>query len=205
MNALFVIVSAYALGCFSTAYYLFRLSTGRDLRSHGSGTAGARNIGRELGSLAFVVTFLIDCAKGLLAVALAGYFELGEVSVTFAMLAVVAGHIWPAQLGFHGGKGVATGLGALVAFDYKLLIPLILLTGVAVPLLRNFTLGGLVAILLTPITVAIFHHTAVETTGVSILAAIIIFAHRKDLREIFAKAPANSDGALNHHVERRQQ
>lgn len=204
MNTLLIIVVGYALGCFSTAYYLFRFSTGGDIRSHGSGNAGARNIGRELGTLAFVVTFLIDCAKGFLAVGLARYFELTEVSVIIAMIAVVVGHIWPAQLGFRGGKGVATGLGTLVAFDRQFLIPLILLTGVAAPLLRSFTLGGLVTILLTPIAAALLQHSSVETCGVLILAALIIFAHRNDLREIFAITPAGSREALDPHVERRQ-
>jgi len=204
MKTSWVIVVAYALGCFSTAYYLFRVATGGDIRSHGSGNAGARNIGRELGTLAFIVTFLIDGAKGYLAVALARYFELTELSVILAMIAVVAGHIWPAQLGFRGGKGVATGLGALAAFDVTMLISLIVVFAIAAPLAKSFTLGGLLAIAMTPIAAAIFHHSAVVTAGASILAALIIFAHRENLKEIFAITPAGSREALDPHVERRQ-
>lgn len=204
MNTLWVIVVAYALGCFSTAYYLFRFATGGDIRSHGSGNAGARNIGRELGTPAFVVTFLIDCAKGFLAVRLARYFDLTELSAILAMIAVVAGHIWPAQLGFHGGKGVAAGLGALAAFDVGMLIPLILVFAIAAALAKSFTLGGLLAIAMTPIAAAILHQSAVVTAGVLILAALIIFAHRNDLREIFAITPAGAREALDPQVERRQ-
>ena len=204
MNAMSVIVVAYALGAFSTAYYLFRWSTGQDIRSRGSGNAGARNIGRELGALAFLLTFVIDGSKGFLAVALARYFELGEASVILAMIAVVAGHIWPAQLGFRGGKGVATGLGALAAFDLKLLIPLILVFAIAAPLFKNFTLGGLLAIVLTPIATALRQHSNEETCGVLILAALIVFAHRDNLREIFAKSPTGSGAARAPHLERRQ-
>ena len=203
MNALIIIVVGYALGCFSTAYYLFRGSTGRDIRRHGSGNSGARNIGRELGALAFVVTFVIDGSKGFLAVTLARYFELGEVSLMLAMIAVVAGHIWPAQLGFRGGKGVATGIGALAAFDIKLLIPLIVVFVIAAPLAKSFTLGGLLAIAMTPIAAAVLHQSAVVTAGVLILAALIVSAHRDNLREIFTATPVDSGKALDRQVERR--
>lgn len=204
MTSALVIVGSYALGCFSTAYYLFRYSTGRDIRGHGSGNAGARNIGRELGALAFAVTSVIDGSKGFLAVALARYFELTELSVILAMIAVVAGHVWPAQLSFRGGKGVATGIGTLAAFDHRLLIPLILVTGVGTALSRNFTLGGLAAILLTPIATAMLRHSHGETAGVAVLAALIVFAHRQNLREIFAITPAGSRPALDPDVDRRQ-
>lgn len=204
MNALIVIVIGYALGCFSTAYYLFRYSTGGDIRRRGSGNAGARNIGRELGAPAFVVTFIIDAVKGFLAVAIGKYFEVGEASSILAMIAVVAGHIWPAQLGFRGGKGVATAIGALAAFDVELLIPSIVVFAIAAPVAKSFTLGGLLAIALTPIAAAIFHPSAVRTTGVSVLAAMIIFAHRENLREIFAARPAHTGNALDSQVDRRQ-
>ncbi len=203
MNALTIIVVGYALGCFSTAYYLCRVSTGGDIRRRGSGNAGARNIGRELGALAFVVTLVIDGSKGFLAVALAHYFELGEASLMLAMIAVVAGHIWPAQLGFRGGKGVAAGIGALAAFDIKLLIPLIVVFAIAAPVAKSFTLGGLLAIAMTPIAAAILHQSAVVTAGVLSLAALIVSAHRDNLREIFTATPAGSGKALDPQVERR--
>jgi glycerol-3-phosphate acyltransferase PlsY len=195
VTTLLVALASYALGCFSPAYYLFRFFTGRDIRTRGSGNAGAKNIGRELGRFAFVVVFLIDFAKGTLAVWLARHFDIGAASVIIAAVAVVAGHIWPAQLQFRGGKGVATGLGALAAFDYNFLLLLILLATVAALLFRNFTLAGLVAILLTAISAAIFYQTVVETVGISILAAIVLFAHRDNLRELFANMPAGSGKA----------
>ena len=205
MTTLLVTFASYALGCFSTAYYLFRFSTGSDIRNRGSGNAGARNIGRQLGSLAFIATFLIDFTKGAATVWLARYFELGDANVVIAMLAVVAGHVWPAQLGFRGGKGIATAIGALVAFDHRLPIPSIVIFGIAAPLFRNLTLGGLVAIALTPVAAAIFHRTAVEIVGAVILTAIVIFAHRGDLGEIFANTPADSDDTHDPLLKRRQQ
>lgn len=192
MSALFVIVVSYALGCLSTAYYLFRFSTGRDIRDCGSGAAGARNIGRQLGPLFFITTFLIDFTKGMLAVGLARYFNSDSAGVVTAMLAIVAGHIWPAHLGFRGGKGVAVGFGALLVFDYKLLIALIFLFGVACLVSRNFTISGLIAISLTPVIAVLFSYAPTNLAGISLLAAIILFAHRGNLREFFAVTPAGT-------------
>ena len=204
MTTLLVTLVSYALGCFSAAYYLFHFFTGRDIRTRGSGSAGAKNIGRELGRFAFVVVFLIDFTKGTLAVWLARHFDIGAASVIIAAVAVVAGHIWPAQLHFRGGKGVATGLGAIAAFDYNFLISLILLATIAVLLFQNLTLAGLVAILLTPVSAAIFYQTAVETAGISTLAAIVLVAHRDNIRELFANMPAGS-GKARDPLRRREQ
>ena len=205
MTTLLIALAAYALGCFSAAYYLYRWFTGNDIRTRGSGSAGARNIGRELGLLAFGIVFLIDFAKGILAVGLARYLDFGAPSMTIAAAAVVAGHIWPAQLQFRGGKGAATGLGALAALDYNLVILLILFTVLALLLFQNFTLAGLVATLLTPISAGILYQTVVETAGVAALAALVLFAHRENIRALFANLRARSDKAGDSLHERRRQ
>ncbi len=204
MTTLIVLLIGYALGCFSTAYYLFRFSTGQDIRRHGSGNAGARNIGRELGTLAFVVTLVIDGGKGFLAIVAANHFQLDQVTVILTMIAVVAGHVWPVQLGFRGGKGVATGIGALAAFDAPLLIPSLVIFVIVAPIAKSFTLGGLLAVSASPIAAAIMRQGVPVTVGVALLAGLIIYAHRDDVREIFTVMPANSGNALDSPGDRRQ-
>ena len=107
-----IVVASYGIGCFTAGYYLFRWRTGCDIREHGSGNPGARNVGRLLGVGWFSATLLLDAGKGGLAVWLACYFGLGRLGTVAAMLAVVVGHVWPIQLHLRGGKGVAASLGA---------------------------------------------------------------------------------------------
>lgn len=125
-----MILFSYAMGCFCAGYYLTRLRTGQDIRSMGSGATGAKNVGRVLGAWGFVLTFLIDFAKGAAAVWLAHQFGREPPVVMMCVIAVVAGHIWPLQLKFRGGKGIATGLGAIVMFDgpWGILLPVVLTT-----------------------------------------------------------------------------
>ena len=113
---------SYLLGCFTTGYYLVRARLGRDIRALGSGSVGARNVGRVLGRLGFSVTLAGDFGKGAFVMWAAPHFTTDGRLLGLAMLAVVVGHIWPAQLRFHGGKGVATSLGALLLYDYHLAV-----------------------------------------------------------------------------------
>ncbi|CAA9552273.1 MAG: Acyl-phosphate:glycerol-3-phosphate O-acyltransferase PlsY [uncultured Thermomicrobiales bacterium] len=181
LGALLVVIG-YGLGCLSAGYYLVRLRTGGDVRAGGSGGLGATNVGRVLGRRGFVLVFLMDLAKGALATALAVWAGVGEVGIALTALAVTAGHVWPAQLGFRGGRGVATAWGAaLVVMPWVALSAL----GVAIVVwvgLRRVTRSGLVGIAACPVLSAAFGRTMVETLGIAALAAVVLVAHRDHLR-----------------------
>ena len=147
------IVASYFIGCFTAGYYWTRWRTGQDIRRFGSGTVGARNVGRTLGAGGFTVTFLLDLAKGALAVAAALWLGLRPEAVVACMVAVVVGHNWPMQLRFHGGKGVAVSLGALLAYDPFIVLCLVAIFLPIFAILRNFTLGGMTAFALGPLAV----------------------------------------------------
>src|SRR5881397_1048412 len=181
-----LIVVCYCLGCFTSGYYWVRWRTGLDIREHGSGTVGARNVGRLLGPTSFLVTLLLDFTKGALAVWLAMKTNTDPQATVVAMAAVVVGHTWPAQLRFQGGKGVATSLGAILAFDPLLALTLIVVFLPCFALLRNFTLGGLLAFVLTPLAAFFTGLGYVEVAAVSVLALIILVAHRKNIRQEIA-------------------
>ncbi|MBM4109402.1 MAG: glycerol-3-phosphate 1-O-acyltransferase PlsY [Phycisphaerae bacterium] len=120
--ALSILVAAL-LGSVPTGFLIAR-ARGIDLRTRGSGNIGATNLGRVLGRNAFVLCFTLDALKGLVPTlayglwgGLAGRLDLpaGDVAAWLGvMLAPVLGHMFCPWLGFKGGKGVATGLGALL-------------------------------------------------------------------------------------------
>jgi glycerol-3-phosphate acyltransferase PlsY len=178
-------LEAYLLGCFATGYYLVRARTGLDIRRVQSGTVGARNAGRVLGRTGFAVTLLGDFGKGALAVWIAREWTGDNRLALFALLAVVLGHIWPVQLRFHGGKGVATSLGALLVFDYRvaLVFPVLFLIGFA--LVRKSLLPAMFAFACLPMAAWCFNCGNYTVAMLAMLVAIILFAHRRNLIEEF--------------------
>ena len=176
-----VMLLGYALGCFTSGYYLVRWRTGDDIRWLGSGSVGATNVGRVLGRPGFFLTVLCDFFKGLFAVWLARYFQLNPTGTVLTMVAVAIGHIWPAQLWFHGGKGVATSLGALLMFDYSIALTFAALFLVVYTALRNFVLAGVLAFALTPLALFAADYSLTSVFGVSALALLVLIAHRKNI------------------------
>ena len=102
-------IEGYLIGAFPTGVIVTRLWGARDVRQAGSGHSGTTNTYRQAGLLAAVLVFVVDLAKGLLAVwlgmALTGY-QAWVIPVAGA--AAVAGHCWSVYVGFRGGMGVST-------------------------------------------------------------------------------------------------
>lgn len=182
-----ILISAYALGCFTTGYYLVRVMVGRDVREIGSGNVGARNVGRFLGKTGFAVTLLGDIGKGMFVVWAARHFTQDGWLVALTLVAVTAGHIWPVQLMFRGGKGIATSLGAILVYDPRLALAFILLFLVIFAILRRTTLPGLLAFALLPAVCLYDRENVPRATIVSILAILVMVAHRKNLVEEFSR------------------
>jgi acyl phosphate:glycerol-3-phosphate acyltransferase len=180
-------LEAYLLGCFATGYYFVRARTGRDIRHTESGSIGARNAGRVLGRTGFFVTLLGDFSKGALAVWIAWKWTGDNRLAVLALLAATIGHIWPVQLRFHGGKGVATSLGALLVFDYRvaLVFPAVFLFGFLTA--RKTLLPAMFAFACLPMAAWYFDCGNFTVAALAILTALILIAHRRNLTEEFIK------------------
>ena len=182
-KACILILAAYAMGCFTSGYYLVKWRTDQDIRTAGSGSTGATNVSRALGRSGFAVTFLLDCLKGGIAVGLAVVCQLATLGLLLTMLAVVAGHIWPLQLRFRGGKGVATALGALLAFNYVIVVILAGLFLIIFAIQRNFVISGLAAFAGLPLALYGLRFPLSSVCGILTLSSLLIVAHRNNLPE----------------------
>jgi glycerol-3-phosphate acyltransferase PlsY len=176
----------YALGCFSTGYYLVRLRSGLDIRKFHSGSTGSTNVGRALGHRGYILTLLGDAAKGAIGIWTARHFGISSWGIASVIVAITAGHIWPVQLGFHGGKGLAPTLGMLAVLDYRAAL---IAGGIAVlgPVLGIGTVTFLLAALVSPAIIALLSHTNAEVTGLTIAVLLILVAHRDNIRAFFAE------------------
>lgn len=110
-----ILALGYLIGAVPTAYIAGRLIRGVDIRQVGDGNAGAANVFHELGHRVGITVGIVDAAKGALAIVLAQLAGLSQIWVMFTGVAAVIGHNWPVYIGFRGGRGEATALGALLA------------------------------------------------------------------------------------------
>ncbi|MDN5873760.1 MAG: glycerol-3-phosphate 1-O-acyltransferase PlsY [Sinobacteraceae bacterium] len=180
------IVLAYLLGSVPGGLVLGRLA-GVNLRSVGSGNAGATNAVRAKGPLLGVVVFAFDAAKGVAAVLVLPLIA-GDVAWLGAACAgaVIVGHVFPIWFGFRGGKGFATALGTILALAPLGLAPvagvwivLLLLTGYV----SAATLAGAIA---WPVFVACMgglDRPALLWFAIA-LALFLFFTHRDNLRRL---------------------
>ena len=142
------------VGCLNGGYYAVKLKSGQDIRALGSGNAGATNAGRLLGKRGFLLVMLFDAVKMLAALKVAALLFPGDTLVpALTMPAVLLGHIFPAQLRFRGGKGIASLVGAGV---YLLNLPLLVFTALLFLLLyavtRKYYYSGLAALGVLPLS-----------------------------------------------------
>ncbi len=182
---------SYLICCFSTGYYLVRLRTGQDIRELGSGSAGGRNVSRFLGTRGLALTGLGDILKGSLAVWLAITVGASQWAIAGSVAAVVSGHIWPVQLAFRGGKGLATAFGALLVYDYRfVLIWIVIGLAIWIPS-RRATLSGIVAIALTPFASLFLCLETERMILIFVLSGIMLVAFRDNIRRIISERQGN--------------
>ncbi|CAH1206669.1 putative glycerol-3-phosphate acyltransferase [Candidatus Nitrotoga sp. BS] len=189
MMNLFFVVCAYFLGSISFAVIMSRLFALPDPRTYGSHNPGATNVLRSGNKWAAILTLLGDAAKGWLAVWLAQHFEPqdGNLMVVAAVaLAVFLGHLFPVFLRFNGGKGVATGLGVLLALNVWLGLAVLATWVLVAMLFRLSSLAALVAAVSAPIYAMILDLPSeylLTLTGISLL---LIWRHKSNIQNFWA-------------------
>ena len=181
MDSVFVsgalVVAAYFIGNVSPAILISRMK-GRDIRTSGSGNAGATNMLRTYGRGAAVATLAIDRLKGSLAVWLGAALGGAHVSYLCAV-AVIAGHIWPAFYGFRGGKGIATGLGLLLAVSPVVGLLTAVIAFSTIGLTKRVSAGSVTAAACVPLLVRRF--VPAFFPYVLLIVAWIIWKHRENI------------------------
>jgi len=185
MQTIALIGFAYLLGSIPTGYLLGKIS-GVDVRHAGSGNVGATNVARAVGKWQGAVTLLMDMVKGMAPVAIGLRINLPSDAIAAIASAVFLGHLYPVFLKFRGGKGVATGLGALL-----IIAPLasMLLVGVfiavAIPT-RLVSLSSIITAALAPLALWMFFQPPAIVLMGAFLAAMIVWRHRGNIQRLLA-------------------
>jgi glycerol-3-phosphate acyltransferase PlsY len=178
------LVIGYLLGSIPWGLILTRLAGTQDLRTIGSGNIGATNVLRTGRKGIAAATLLLDALKGTAAVLIAGYFG-GPNAAMLAGLGAFLGHLFPVWLKFHGGKGVAVYIGALIGLFWPAAL---LFCGIWLALafaLRYSSLSALIASVVTPLFLWWFGQ-AVLAALFAAMTLLLIFMHRENIQRLLA-------------------
>lgn len=178
-----LVVVGYLLGSIPTGVLVAKATGGVDPRTVGSGRTGGTNALRAMGWTRGVSVALFDGCKGAAAILIARSFEAPDVVVALAGVAVVFGAWKSVFLGFHGGRGVATGIGVMFA-----LAPIVCLLAapvflIVIALSRYVSLGSLLgsaaaALIMLALIAAGFLPPGLAIFGV--LGAVIVWLAHAD-------------------------
>ena len=179
----------YLLGAIPFGLIAGKLFGGVDVRDHGSGSTGMTNVMRTVSPPVAILVLALDMGKAAGAVVLARIIADAPMVETLTGIAVIVGHSWSAFIGFSGGKGTATGWGALFALSPIAGIVASVIGVGLVALTRYVSLGSIVAATLGSLTLAVL---ALVNDSVpleyalygAVGAPIILLKHRDNIQRL---------------------
>jgi glycerol-3-phosphate acyltransferase PlsY len=177
-----VAVAAYLLGSIPFGLVLTRIAGLGDVRKIGSGNIGATNVLRTGNKPLAAATLLLDGGKGAVAV-LVAWQELGQEAAIIAGAAALLGHMFPVWLRFRGGKGVATGLGALLAIAWPVGVIACAAWLLTAALFRYSSLAALSALAAAPL--AAWFLADGQIAGLALVLAVLVWLrHHENIRRL---------------------
>lgn len=197
INFILAIVLAYLIGSVPTSVWIGRVFYGIDVRTKGSGNAGATNTIRVLGYKAGIPVLIFDIFKGWFAVFIAVFFydetigfpDFLDLKIILSIAAVI-GHVFPVYVGFNGGKGIATLLGVGIAL-YPQAAWIVVLIFIIVLIISGYvSLSSMIAAISLPFIeyFLLGHNQHYSLIILSIAVAVFVpITHRKNIKRLINK------------------
>lgn len=179
-----LLVFGYLLGSIPSGYLISRRK-GVDIRKVGSGNIGGTNVSRAFGLKWGVIVGILDIFKGVIPAYLAIQYLSYDWQIALAAISPVLGHIFPVWLKFKGGKGVATGAGALfVLLGGKYVLVLLSIWVLALLSVRVMSFASLSMASFIPLMLWIDSRSLPYFVFGLLLMALIFWAHRENIKRI---------------------
>ena len=187
MTSAAALVLAYLMGAIPVGYVVGRVFGIGDIRTHGSGNIGAANVLRTAGRLPAVLTLVGDAIKGAGAVAVSALWAGGGVRTTAAAaVAAIVGNCWSVFLGFRGGKGAATGLGAFLWLVPWATVPAGIVWLAVTATFRYVSLASMMAAACVPLGALALGYPAPSAVACVVAAALVVAKHRDNIARLAA-------------------
>jgi glycerol-3-phosphate acyltransferase PlsY len=182
---LVALAAAYFLGSVPFAIVLVRLFRGVDVRTQGSGNAGATNVLRTAGKALAAGTMVLDIGKGVLAVLLMQTVTYDARWLGAAAVCVTLGHVFPVWFAFRGGKGVATAIGSFGVLAPGAVLTVVGAFVLVVATTRFVSLGSITAACLLPLAMRLlFHAPDAEVVAAAATTFLLVVSHRANIKRL---------------------
>jgi acyl phosphate:glycerol-3-phosphate acyltransferase len=178
------VAGAFAIGSLPFGVIVGRVFYRTDIRESGSGNIGAANALRTFGRAGGAAVLLLDVLKGFVPTAF-GLHAGVAVGIACATAATL-GHCFSPWLHFRGGKGVATMLGAFIAFSWLAAILSFVVWLAVVRVTRYSSVGSIAGCASAPLTLWLTTRNADETSFVTLMAVFIVWRHRENIARLRA-------------------
>ena len=198
LNATVIAIMSYLIGSIPFGVIVGRLGKGIDIRNYGSKNMGFTNVYRVMGTLPAIIVLILDIAKGMTAVLALTQIHMSPIGLSLmnlkimACIFVIVGHVFPVFAGFRGGKGIATGLGALWSIIPVEVSMALFLFMLVVIITRYVSLGSLSAagfIFLALLFERYYLSIQIPTLLIIMITGLtvfIFFNHRSNIKRLLA-------------------
>ena len=189
LDLLVAAVTGYLVGAIPSGVIVGRLR-GVDPRGAGSGRTGTTNALRTLGPALAAMVLLLDVGKGVIAVLTGAWIprELGADAAwgaAVAGVAAVVGHVRSVFIGFGGGRGVATGGGAILVLAPLALLAVLPAFALLVWRTRFVSLGSIAAAVVAPLAAAALftlgRATVEAVVAIALIGVVVVLAHADNI------------------------
>ena len=190
------IIIAYLIGSISFGVLAGYIIHNIDIRKYGSGGSGATNVLRTIGKPAAAIVLLLDISKAVIYLLLLNLLPNNTPLIsTLSALALLSGHIWPIYFKFHGGRGIAPALGALLIINPIIGILSFLIAIIVMIISKYVSLGSIIGTLFGAISLSlvsfynlpVFANEPIEALYAILGAILVIGSHRNNIKRLLNK------------------
>lgn len=174
--------AGYFIGTFPSAIMVAK-ANGIDITAIGSGNPGASNVARALGMKKGAYVYGLDAVKGAVATGL-GLAIFGNAAAFWCAAAAVIGHVYPITRRFAGGKGVATGSGAMLVVHPFISLGLLFLWAVLSKTTKKASVSSLIITVLLPVCIAAAGAPGWEVGATAGIGVLVVIRHIPNLRRL---------------------
>ncbi|MCB2198808.1 glycerol-3-phosphate 1-O-acyltransferase PlsY [bacterium] len=213
MRLFVILLASYLLGSLPTAVLVAKRVAGINILEHGSGNPGASNVFRLIGPRWAIATFMVDVLKGYLPVWLTSKVAADLLHPLLAPtpiavlgwvgFAAFLGHVYSPFLRFKGGKGAATGLGAMFAIAPHSVTTAIVIYGITLYLWKTFALATLIAGASIPVLLYFLEgdrHLPTALWGL-LVPTLLLFTHRKNVLRLLQGGEHGMNEPMDKHED----